>query len=277
MTEVSIFTYGNYRDFLQKAFQTRKASRSSYTLGKFSIELGFNTSNYAGLVIDGKRNLTVENIHRVIQALQLTNDEADFFEALVLLDQVETSGAKNHYRNRLTKIKKLNPKSSARLPLKKMLTDIHFPAVILLLEGARPEEAVAKIICELPVLKEKAEAILKAVLEQGLLVLNKGVYQLNHSHQIFHDVRSRSLQHKSYLKNQLALSDKMLDRCYEKGAKFYAHTFTIPKGQILECENRLRELMADLTLLSEEDFGCQNVMQLNMQFFALGKDFYQNR
>ncbi len=271
MAEISVYSFQDHRQFLKETFGARKSANSSLTMGKFSLFLGFGSANYLRLILDGKRNLTLENILGVANALGLLPSEIEFFEALTQINQTTSDSIKRYYRARLNKLKATNPITSARLPTKQLLTQWYFPVVLLFLDGLPRLGAVEHIRKKLPISESAIQDIIAKSVKQNLLKASGSNYELDYNHQIFYDVQAKGAKHRQFLNEQLALSKRMLDRCYEKGAKFYAHTFTISEPHFAVCENRLRELLSDLTALSNED-QVDHVAQLNIQFFKITKD-----
>src|SRR4051794_30677028 len=96
-----IFHYRSYRQFLGDYYRTQKAGRSGFTYARFSERAGLRSPNYLKLVMDGKKNLTAENIARFARALGLRELERDYFAALVRLNQSKSSWEREYHEERL--------------------------------------------------------------------------------------------------------------------------------------------------------------------------------
>ncbi len=131
-------------------------------------------------------------------------------------------------------------------------------------ERATAEQAIGRIKKNLGRDRAWSQTKLGELIEAGLLKISDGTYSLNHSHQIFYDSNSSSIRHQKYLKSQLDLSKRALQRSYGKNARFYSHTFTISPEDFSFYANYLRETMASFTARSDETLGSE-VVQLNMQ------------
>ena len=104
--KISIFTYEDFRKFLEDKFNELKAEKPVYSYRYFSKKAGFASPNFLKLVILGERNLTKESIQKFSNALGLNQKEYEYFENLVFLNQSKTMQEKRFYFENLSKNKK---------------------------------------------------------------------------------------------------------------------------------------------------------------------------
>ena len=99
----SIFDYLDFRDYLKDAYSYKKAMNPRFSENAFVLAAGFgkNSRGYLGLVIKGKRNLTPKSIIGFSRALDLSAQEAMFFENMTLFCQAEDEKEKVYYFERL--------------------------------------------------------------------------------------------------------------------------------------------------------------------------------
>lgn len=268
MSTKSVFYYHNHREFLQSVYQQRKSQNPGLSLSSFSKFCGFGSANYAGLVIEGKRNLTQEAIHQIAFALKLTFNETEYFEALVHLNQSKSEGERAFARKKMSLLKMKSPKSTAKLNTQTILAEWYYPFFLVTLDQCLISEASDRLtkLTRLPI--NEIESVTRALLEAKLLVIEQGLYKLSDSHQISHDTKATSLRHRSFLGKQIELSRKMIDLEYGTGGKFYAHTFSIMIEDLKFYEDRLRDLLSEFTARSDEG-PPEQIMQLNIQLFKL--------
>src|SRR4051812_22386138 len=107
-----IHQYSDHKTFLKEWFLEKKLSLGGFSYGRFSELAGLGSPNYMKLVIEGKRNLTVANIHQVAAGMGLSFDETQFFEALTLFGQSKTGTEKTYFRRRLRELRKNKPARS---------------------------------------------------------------------------------------------------------------------------------------------------------------------
>ncbi|HET6344011.1 MAG TPA: TIGR02147 family protein [Myxococcota bacterium] len=97
----SPFAFDDFRAYLKAMFEHLKLTQRRFSYRYFAAQAGYASPNFLKLVIDGKRNLTMDSVNRFATALQLSPQERDAFEALVLLGQARTDEDRNRYYARL--------------------------------------------------------------------------------------------------------------------------------------------------------------------------------
>jgi uncharacterized protein (TIGR02147 family) len=84
----------------------QKKEKASFSQRYFTQKAGFNAHNFCTLVMQGKRNLATDSIHKIIKAIGLKGKAAVFFENLVYFNQTSSSEDKEFYYNRMREIGK---------------------------------------------------------------------------------------------------------------------------------------------------------------------------
>ena len=100
----SIFKYDDYRLFLTDYFAARKKEKPSFSQRYFAGRAGFKAHNFCTLVIEGRRNLSMGSIQKIIKGMGIKGKAATYFENLVCLNQATTLADKELYYHRLKKI-----------------------------------------------------------------------------------------------------------------------------------------------------------------------------
>lgn len=100
-----IFSYNNYREYLKDYYQDQKKRRAGFTYSRFSKSCGLGSPNYYKLVMDGEKNLTANNIIRFAKGLNLSEDESEYFEALVNFNQAKDNLEREYYHERVLRIR----------------------------------------------------------------------------------------------------------------------------------------------------------------------------
>lgn len=100
-----IAKYRDYRLFLQDFYQFKKSHRNGFSFRKFAELAGMKSPNYLQLVIQGKRNLTLDSAQAVSAALRLSKVESSCFVALVRLSLPEEEEMREKaYRDHLASL-----------------------------------------------------------------------------------------------------------------------------------------------------------------------------
>ena len=104
---ISVFRFGNYRDFLKAWYEHEKLASRGFSFRAFSKRAGFSSPNFYKLVMDGERNLTEKSLAKFCIGLKLNKQEQEFFRNLVFFNQAKTQTEKNLYYKKLVGSKKL--------------------------------------------------------------------------------------------------------------------------------------------------------------------------
>lgn len=80
---LDLFSYIDYRLFLEDIFLARKAKDKKYTFGRWAKELGMSSVSGLTMIIKGQRHPGPALIDKLINNLELNKKEADFFLTLV--------------------------------------------------------------------------------------------------------------------------------------------------------------------------------------------------
>jgi uncharacterized protein (TIGR02147 family) len=86
----SVFEYDDYRRFLGDAYAFYKKNFSHFSFRYFAKRAGFASPNFLKLVIEGKRNLSLESVPRFSEAFKLSKPESEFFAYLVAFNQAKS-------------------------------------------------------------------------------------------------------------------------------------------------------------------------------------------
>jgi uncharacterized protein (TIGR02147 family) len=109
-----VFSYLNYRDFLRDYYLEEKAKNPSFSYQFFANKAGFKSKSFLKLVIDGRKNLTVESLAKMAQAMKLREKSFSYFEDLVAFNQATSLQVRNAL---FEKLAAYNPRNPARLIL----------------------------------------------------------------------------------------------------------------------------------------------------------------
>jgi uncharacterized protein (TIGR02147 family) len=103
-----IFLYSNYREFLRDYYLAQKKSVPKLTFRLFAQQAGFSSASFQKLVMDGKKNLTMESILKISRAVRLNKKAGEYFKALVFFNQVKTLEEKKYFLKIIDSFRKKN-------------------------------------------------------------------------------------------------------------------------------------------------------------------------
>jgi|GEM_PF-5479849 len=94
---MNIYDYYDFRKYLNDFYKHKKATSKVFSYRYFAKRAGFNSGSFLKLVMDGKRNLTEDSLDKFINAMELKEEEATYFRALVGLGQSQTNREKMRF------------------------------------------------------------------------------------------------------------------------------------------------------------------------------------
>lgn len=80
---VDIFNFIDFRDYLEKIITLIRDSNKAFTYRKLSSLFGFKSPNFLLLLIQKKRNLSLESAEHICRILKLNKTESEYFVLMV--------------------------------------------------------------------------------------------------------------------------------------------------------------------------------------------------
>lgn len=265
---MNIYRYSNFREFLRDYYEDRKRNISGFSYAKFCKMANFRSTNYLKLIIEGKRNLTVENIHLLARVFQFSFDEEKFFCALVHFNQSKDPLTKKFYHNLLKKVGKGKPTLSSRTSKHQIISNWFVPAVLISAPGNLLSEAPRNISKLVGISEKVAKKVIDDLVAQNILVQDGLYIRQSNDTFVIEDKRLRSSVHKKFFKEHLNLAISKISTDYEKRAKFFSHSFLISTENFNKYVEEIRKFIEEIVSQSEHE-SHEEVVQLNMQFFPL--------
>lgn len=267
-----IFEYENYRSFLKDYFSEQKQLKKIFSHRYFAKMAGFASSSFCSHVMDGKKNLSVKSILKMITGLELEGKAARYFETLVLYNQATTLHERELFFTQLNKIRKstkfyrVNKKQFA-------FYDKWYYSVIRELvvysDWNGDYARLGKMVVP-PISKEKAKKSVEMLLEIGLL--NKdtsGMY-----HQRSKVITGESAPSVAINKLKKEFLFKAIDS-EEKFKKPHKYSSSVTLSMSMENYNKAKkmidELRRQILIMAMDDPKVEKVFQANFQMFPLTK------
>jgi uncharacterized protein (TIGR02147 family) len=97
-----LYTYDDYRRYLADWAGAKGQSRH-FSMRWFARKAGFRAHNILQVIMQGKRNLSMESIRKFAAALELDEAAAAYFHDLVGMNQAKDAKERLHYYQRLIK------------------------------------------------------------------------------------------------------------------------------------------------------------------------------
>lgn len=272
MHEPNLFKYSDYRMYLKDFYIYQKLVNGAFTYEKFSRLAEVKSPNFLKLIIDHKKNLTPKTILQFAEALRLDDLERNYFEALVLENQSESSLEKRYYGKRIKILKPVKPERRTIRVSSKMnlFEDPLVPLMLSLAVGETPENAFSKINGQTGIALQKIEKTLQAFVQQGIIEVPEKTYRCNFDHAIFHENPS-NIQLKKYIHSHLGYTLKAFDTKYAKDAKFFAHDMAINSQDYPKLIEEIDRFIQQLNQNFDRVPG-EKCVSINIQSFWLDRD-----
>ena len=265
-----ISSFNSYRAYLQAFYEWKKQGSAGYSYARFSARAAVNSPNFLKLVISGSRNLTISTIHKFASAMNLSPEETEYFEALVLRDQSDEPAQKRYYARRLLKMKsvkgrRLSTRSDRSQPIENWF-DL---AALVGMQGRGYGEGRSFVAGQTGMPPETIAEVISRMRQSGLLSEGEnGKYHAAFNHVLFRDLSSSRVKHRKFLGEQLALSAMALDKAYGKETSFFSETFTIGSDSFRVFSDLVQDAIRNLSLKGDLE-PPEEIVQLNVQFFPI--------
>ncbi len=270
----NLFEYDNYRKFLREYYAFLKGTKRSVSFRYLSKRGGFQSPNFLQMVMDGKRNLTMASIPKVVQAFSLNRAEGDFFENLVLFNQAATTDEKTRFYRRMAKSRGYRQIKQLEQDQFEYFSHWYYPAIreLVTLEGFRsnaawisealePEVPMAKVLKAIEVLKR-----LKLVEEEkggSLRAVDRTVTSGNETTSV--GVRSFHQQ-----MGNVAIS--AIDRVPARERDIGGVMFALPASRFHEVKERIQQFRKELLeLVDNYSDPKDRLYQLNLHLFPISR------
>lgn len=243
-----IFEYMNYRVFLRDMYLFKKSKNSSFSENAFIYAAGFgkNSRGYLGLIVKNKRNLTSKSILGFSSAMDLSAEEAIYFENMVMFNQAETEKEKLYFFERM-KVGARGKQAKLVQVLEhqyRYLNEWHLVVLreLVTLKGFReePEWIISKL--EKKITKDKVVEGLNDLMALGLVTRNESGKLVQSEPVVLFEDNSANFKSSANLHKQFALkaADAMEHLSYEKRAAQLI-TLSIPQSQFENLRGEMKE------------------------------------
>lgn len=242
--------------------------RNNLTASAASCLLGLKSKSYLGMVLNGKRNLTLEQTHQLGRIFNLSTDEFDFFFHLTLAAQATSKEAKKYHQRKIQETcgTRASQKDSIA-ESERILSKWFYPVLILhgLLEKNIDASALAKNlgITQEEVLQGLSDLKGQGLIEAGVDGKWKPIQtRLKVSKKNWNQVQMK------FLKEHIARAGQIFDRAYGQNGKFYSQTLTIEKDSMERIWSEIRALYDRIADQSDAELP-EKMIQLNVQLYSI--------
>lgn len=269
MNRSDVFDYLNYREFIRDMVEYIKASRK-LTVRSVTGALGFRSSSYLKMVVDGKRNLKPETVYRFTRGFQLNGAEASFFEVLVRFNQSMDLEEKNELFKKLLSHRRFREVKRTIAAQYQYFSNWVVVAVLEGLGTPWAKKSVRAMAKDLGVEESEVRSAFETLAEMQLIVKKHGLWQRT-DNVIESPPELHNLQVRNYYAVMNVKAAESLDRDDSSERDFGGLTIALSKKGFMDLKRRLFKLKQDISVIHSKDPNPDTVYQIVTQAFPLFK------
>jgi uncharacterized protein (TIGR02147 family) len=268
-----IFEYDDYRIFLKDFFNAKKQEKSSFSQRYFAKKVGFNAHNFCTLVINGKRNLSIDSIQKIISGLGLKGKAGTYFENLVYLNQARTLDEKEHFFQRAKKIGKKTKFYQLHKDQFFFYEKWYYPVIrelLTLVEWNDDYSVLAKLVRP-PITPSEAKEAVELLLNTGMVKKDEFSSGYTLSNEFVTSEQVPEFIKKKARRDVLLKGIETIDTI-TPSEKYVAYsTITMSKGLYQEVRELLDDTREKILSLVAEDKTPDEIYEVVLQVFPVSK------
>jgi uncharacterized protein (TIGR02147 family) len=272
--ETDIFAYLDYRLFLHDLIAELKRKKQ-YKVRSFAFKANLRTPGYMRMIIDGKRNLTMEVAQRFCRALEIRGREKEYFEKLVYYSHEKDPDLKKEYFNELLALRPRTPAYTVGQGLSRYFSRPYYACIqeMVALADFQEDHKWIAARCRPGIRVAQVKEAIDTLLELGLLERNDTgklvqtqrliqtedkhtqIAETYHYHEAMIDLARKSLSElKQHERDYFAVTLPMNDTLYPK---------------IVQAAYQFRDQV--IKMFEEYGDDGKEVYQMNFQLFPMTK------
>jgi len=267
----SIYEYTDYKKYLNDAFTSMKANKKTFSHRMFARLAGFSSSNFMLFVMQGKRNLSSEGIHKVAKGLKLSKKETDFFDNLVRFNQAKSNSEKNFYYSKIMSHKKCSKAKKLEMGQYEYYSKWYIPVIreMITMKGFKPNSKWISKKIKPRISEAEVKRAIKILFELGLIKRDEDGKLVQQERHISSGDEVKSLAVANFQHEMINLAAKSIEETPAKMREISSVTFTISKDDLPEVKKMIQEFRSRFAGTIAEIKDGDNVYQFNMQLFNL--------
>jgi hypothetical protein, TIGR02147 len=272
-----IFLYSDYREFLREYYLSQKNSIPKLTFRLFAQKAGFSSPSFQKLVMDGKKNLTMESILKISTALRLNRKAKEYFKVLVFFNQGKTVEDKKHFLKKIDSFRKKNKPEKIQPKEYDYLQDWYHCVIREMVDFPDFREDVAYIHKKL-FYAIKPEAIRKSIdflVETGFLIRDEKGKLIKKDKTLatgdIHDQEILGTIARNHHLSMIDLARSAVSNLSKEQRSVSNTTLGLSASAYAAVLKRIEQLRLEILEIAGADRTADQVFQLNVNLFPLTK------
>ena len=278
MYSVNIFNFIDFRDYLEKVITVIRELNKAYTYRKLSALFGFKSPNFLLLLIQKKRNLSLESAEHICRTLKLNKAESEYFVLMVKSTLEKKLEAREIITKKMLRIQKGKQVDKLDPQLYELYEHWYYVILreVLILPNIPHKPNFLAKFFEYNLTEAEIKRGLSQLEKLNLIEKKSGRYLVKSN-----QIKTGNYFSNTYLllfhKKMMELAQGSLDKY--AGNQRYLSSLTLPLNEKLHA--KLRELIEEFKFnsleLSESESEQNQVFQMNIQLFPLTKVYHEEK
>lgn len=272
----SIFSYTDYRQYLLDYFQEKKHANPGFSYRILAERAGFKARDYLMRVMKGQRNLSHDSADKLSGYFQFSEKQAEYFHALILFNQAETTSEKENLYVRLSEIQKYGKHQRLRQAQFAYLSSWHHIALRSLLpllkksEASDPEQ-VGRLLDPVLTGKQVKDSI-EMLLSLGLLTKTpNGTYRVGELALTTGD-EVASLSVAEFHKSAMDLAKRSIDKHSAASRDISGLTMGVSQDGFKRIKSEIQAFRKRIMAIAMNDSGEDMIYQMNLHLFPFSRN-----
>ena len=268
--QISVFATTDYRLFLKEAYAFLKSSTPYFSFRYFAKKAHLASPALLKMVMEGKRNLSLNTIDKFICGFGLKGLEADYFKRLVLYNQAKTVAQKNRHFVQLRKLMEKRKIHQLSLQEYDYFSNWFVPVIreMIPCKGFEPQPAkIADFLFNEITPNEVREALLLLRKLKLATPNKKGGLSTTKAH-LQTDDSITHLALKNYHRDLIEQAKKSIDRSKPEEREIQALTLSIDPKKIPLAKKKIQDFIVEMRDILRGGEPTQ-VYQLSLQFYNI--------
>jgi uncharacterized protein (TIGR02147 family) len=270
---VDIYEYIQYRKLLKDLYEERKAQNPFFSYRYIAQKVGFSSPGFFANILQGRRNISAENIFRFAQLLKLKRHETEYFELLVNFDQSKSHDQKKYYFEKILASKRSKIKVTESWQYE-FYSQWYYTAVrevldIYQFDGSDYSKLAKKISpAIIPAQAKKAVELLE---KMGLIKRGEdGIYRQTDDF-ITTGYDAPTVAVTNFLVSTIDLAREAIDRYPREQRSISTLTFSCSGEGFKNIEDRLKTFRREILEIVRADKNRERIYHINFQVFPMSK------
>lgn len=266
--DFNVFEFDHPRVALLSYLDTRQAEDSSFSVRKWSKEMGFKTHSMVSFLLQGKRKIGLQHIDKFAETMSLTDSEKKYLKGITLLSKTDNEDERLYHLIELAKYSPERYLKSKRINKFKIIADWYHMAIMALtdVEGESLTEVKIRLYLGNKVSSTQLAEAVERLIDLGLLKRNNEFLLSDYDASFTtNDIPDEGI--KEYHRQTCDLAKQAVDEVDLLNREFQSFSMAMFKENISVAKEIIRKFKEEFCL----SLGGQgdNIYQMNIQFFQL--------